>query len=73
MKKEQKIYEIEQRIVFYKMQKTNLSNKTSFAQSDYTWDMELSRDIAALQEWIEEIKSEGVKVSSAGEVTQAVQ
>ena len=71
MTPEQKIYEIQKRIEFYKMQKTNLSNKTTFAQSDYTWDRELSRDIAALQGWIEEIKSGAVRVSSAGEITEA--
>lgn len=55
MTNEEKIYEIKERIAFYQMQKTNLAHKDTFGADDYTWDAELSKDIAKLEAWIKEL------------------
>lgn len=69
MKPEEKIYEIKERIAFYQMQKTNLQYKDGWQADDYTWNNELSKDIAKLEAWIAEIQSE-IKVTSAGQVVE---
>lgn len=65
-----RIYELEQRIAYYKMQRNNLDHKDTWSKSDYEWSDKLRDNITNLENWIKEIQAESVRVTSAGEIIE---
>lgn len=68
MTHEDKIYELEQRIAYYKNQNLMIDNKERLSSSDYERRNQNVQTIKDIQQWIEDLNP--VRVDSMGSISE---